>query len=62
MDNGQVSVLGRLIPDSGKIHQNQEVFWDEGIICTIKASHYKSPPQILFLKRGAAEDDGGNEN
>lgn len=42
-------VLGRLIPDSGKIHQNQEVYDVYGgcTICTLKASHYKDPPKIM---------------
>lgn len=43
----RVIFLGRLIPDSGKIHQNQEVYANDGIACTIKATHYKDPPKIL---------------
>lgn len=42
-----IYVAGRLIPDSGKLHQNQEVYVQHGIICTIKATSYKDPPKIL---------------
>lgn len=46
----KVEVLGRLIPDSGKIHQNQEIYNTFGgrSICTLKAVHYKDPPKILI--------------
>lgn len=47
----KVEVLGRLIPSSGKIHQNQEVYNTLGggrSICTLKAVHYKDPPKILI--------------
>lgn len=49
MQESKVETLGRLIPDSGKIHQNQEVYNSIGgnLICTIKATHYKDPPKIL---------------
>ena len=48
MDNN-VEVVGRLIPDSGKIHQNQEVYnsCGGGIMCTIKATSYKDPPKVI---------------
>lgn len=45
MKSNKVEVVGRLIPDSGKIHQNQEVYETSGLICTIKSTHYKSPPR-----------------
>lgn len=48
MKSNKVEVVGRLIPDSGKIHQNQEVYETSGLICTIKSTHYKSPPQIII--------------
>ena len=41
-------MLGRLIPDSGKIHQNQEVWNIWGVCPTLKATHYKDPPKILI--------------
>lgn len=44
MKSNKVEVVGRLIPDSGKIHQNQEVYETSGLKCTIKSTHYKSPP------------------
>ena len=49
MKNGVVTVLGRLIPCSGKMHQNQEVYMSAGgcLMCTLKATHYKDPPKIL---------------
>lgn len=40
-----IIVIGRLIPDSGKIHQNQEVYSENGIMCTLKSTHYKDPPE-----------------
>lgn len=47
MNNYEIYVFGHLIPNSGKIHQNQEVYSVEGIACTIKATHYKDPPKVL---------------
>ena len=42
-------VLGRLIPDSGKIHQNQEVYATEGgACCTLTATTYKDPPKVII--------------
>lgn len=43
-------VLGRLIPDSGKIHQNQEVYatGGGGVCCTLKATTYKDPPKVMI--------------
>ena len=50
----EMIVLGRLIPDSGKIHQNQEVYATEGGCCTLKATTYKDPLKVM-------EDDDMNE-
>lgn len=50
----EMIVLGRLIPDSGKIHQNQEVYAIVGGGCTLKATTYKDPPKVM-------EDDDMNE-
>lgn len=50
---------GRLIPDSGKIHQNQEVWDIGGAICTLKATCYKDPPKIMVRVR---EQSGKSEN
>lgn len=49
LSENKVEVLGRLIPDSGKIHQNQEVYNSFGgrAMCTLKAVHYKDPPKVL---------------
>ena len=41
-------VLGKLIPDSGKIHQNQEVYATEGGCCTLNATLYKDPPKVMI--------------
>ncbi len=49
MQENDVDVVGRLIPNSGKVHQNQEVYNSFGIICTLKATHYKDPPKILNM-------------
>lgn len=45
--NPIVILLGRMIPLSGKIHQNQEVYSIGGILPTLKATAYKDPPRIL---------------
>lgn len=60
MQENGVEIVGRLIPDSGKIHQNQEVYSsvEGGIMGTLKASHYKDPPKIVITQlRG---DNHGN--
>lgn len=42
-----INVVGRLIPDSGKIHQNQEVYLavKDDLMATLKATSYKDPPK-----------------
>lgn len=51
----EMIVLGRLIPDSGKIHQNQEVYAATGGgCCTLKATTYKDAPKVM-------ENDDMNE-
>lgn len=42
-----VVALGRLLPATNKIHENQLIMNIEGGSCTIKASSYKDPPKIL---------------
>lgn len=44
----KVAILGRIIPDSKKLHQNQEVYCVDGIAATLKATSYKEPPKILL--------------
>ena len=40
--------LGLLLPETtDKVHQNQEIYSTDGILCTLKATHYKDPPKIL---------------
>lgn len=45
-----INVVGRLIPDSGKIHQNQEVYLavKDDLMATLKATSYKDPPKVLI--------------
>lgn len=43
-----VVTLGRLLPTTNKIHENQLIMSIEGGCCTIKASSYKDPPKILI--------------
>ena len=59
INENKVEVLGRLIPNSGKIHQNQEVYnaLGERSMCTIKATHYKDPPKILVDCEMEKEDE-----
>ena len=45
--DNNIEVMGRLIPPSNKIHQNQEVYSSDRGICTIKATCYKDAPKIL---------------
>ena len=41
-------MLGRVLGLSNdKVHQNQEVYSVDGIICCLKSTHYKDPPKIL---------------
>ena len=60
LENNKVIVLGRLIPDSGKIHQNQEILDGGGYCMTIKASIYKDPIKIIQLGNIAEEKDFSN--
>ena len=43
-------ILGRVLGLSNdKLHQNQEVYSVDGIICCLKSTHYKDPPKILEI-------------
>ena len=45
-------VIGRLLPlINNSVHQNQEVYSVDGIMCTLKATHYKDPPKVLIDER-----------
>jgi len=46
-----VDVVCRVVPKSGKIHQNQEVFNPNGICGALKATHYKGPPKSIYSYR-----------
>ena len=48
MGNSETILLGRLLAmTTDKIHQNQEVYSVDGVICCLKSTHYKDPPKIL---------------
>lgn len=47
----KIQVLGRIIPDSKKLHQNQEVYCVDGIAAKLKASSYTEPPKVLLEVR-----------
>ena len=50
MNQNDMIYLGRLLGvKSDKIHQNQEVYSVDGIICCLKSTHYKDPPKILEI-------------
>ena len=52
MNQNDVIYLGRLLAmTTDKIHQNQEVYSVDGIMCTLKATHYKDPPKVLIDER-----------
>lgn len=52
MIQNEAIVLGRITPvHSENIHQNQEVYSINGIICTLKATHYKDPPKVFTIER-----------
>lgn len=42
-----IVVLGRVLPSTGKMHQNQEVYYGGGIAPTIKAVTYKDPIKVI---------------
>lgn len=44
----EVRTLGRLIPEIGKLHQNQEIYDIRGGSPTLKATHHKDPPKVLI--------------
>ena len=48
MDN-DVSIIGRILPPSGKIHQNQEIYDIDGLSCNLKATDYKNPPKVAVI-------------
>ena len=52
MIDNQIIMLGRMIPKSGKIHQNQEVYSPFGLSPSLKATDYKNPPRVLIRRYG----------
>ena len=58
--SGDPVYLGRLIPDSGKLHQNQEVWAEWGGSCTLKATHYKDPVKVLIVASRGRNPDNPN--
>lgn len=48
MNQNDMIYLGRLLGmTTDKIHQNQEVWSIDGIMCCIKSTHYKDAPKVL---------------
>lgn len=46
----ELVILGRVLGLSNdKIHQNQEVYSVDGVMCCLKSTHYKDPPKILEI-------------
>ena len=43
-----IRYISRILPSTGKIHQNQEVVSGGGQAVTLKASHDKSPLKVLI--------------
>lgn len=39
--------IGRVLPITEKIHQNQDVWSLRGGLCTLKATHCKDAPKVL---------------
>ena len=48
-------ILGRILPNSGKIHQNQEVYSTSNICPCLKATTYKDPFKILVEVKNGKE-------
>lgn len=46
----EIKVLGRILPTTGKIHQQQEVYDINHIAPTCKATHYKNPIRVLVFE------------
>lgn len=47
MDKNDLINLGRVLPTTGKIHQNQDVWSTGGVSPTIKATVYKEVIKIM---------------
>lgn len=48
-DTNKPILIGRLIPDSNKIHQHSEVLSPSGTSQTILSTYYKNQPKIIVL-------------
>ena len=46
-----IKIIGRVLPTTGKIHQQQEVYDINYIAPTCKATHYKNPIKILVFEK-----------
>ena len=57
-DTNKSILIGRLIPDSNKIHQHSEVLSPLGTSATVLSTYYKNQPKILVL---CDMEVGGNE-
>lgn len=48
----EIIILGRLLPiTSDKVHQNQEVYANNGIAPTCKATHFKDPIKVIVYEK-----------
>lgn len=47
----KVDVMCRVVPASGKLHQNQEVYNPNGLCGTLKSAHFKDSPKTMFKCR-----------
>lgn len=52
----EVKYIGRVLPSTGKKHQNQEVL-SLGGLCTLKATHCKGTPKVLVRNENKSIND-----
>lgn len=46
-DTNKLIIVGNLYPDSGKWHQRNEIYYEQGLAPCETATQYKDPPRIL---------------
>lgn len=46
----EILILGKLICNSGKTHEKQEVYDINGVVGTILATCYTDPPKVLIIR------------
>ena len=45
-----IKIIGRVLPTTGKIHQQQEVYDINYVAPICKATHYKNPIRVLVFE------------